>query len=304
MAVLGMSTFCVFPGQTPAEALRLAADAGFTGLEVWLGPQAALPGLDGYQPTALARLGREARRAGLALSVHAPSGEMSLASSDTAARRAAVRRLTACIRLASRMGAGTVVFHPGTVVAHTLYREYPPVELRFPREAAWRDARSRCADSLLAMASLARREGVRLCVETMGHERGTVTPAAEDLAWLVDQVGDPAAVAVAMDTGHCALSWGVEPAVRVLGGRIAYVHFNDTARGTNSGIRGHHAELGTGDVDFGALSPVLSRGDITLSLEVISFTDPEGVVRRSLGRLRAFVEEAGRALHLKTPAGR
>ncbi|MBI4200276.1 MAG: sugar phosphate isomerase/epimerase [Chloroflexi bacterium] len=304
MPILGMSTFCVFPGQTPAEALWLAADAGFTGLEVWLGPQAALPELGGYQASDLARLDREARRAGLALSLHAPSGEMNLASSDAGARQGAIRRLTGCIRLASRMGATTVVFHPGTVPAHTLYAEYPPLAGRVPRELAWQDARSRCADSIATTASVARREGVRLCAETMGHERGTVTPTAEDLVWLVDQVEDLPTVAVAMDTGHCALSWGVEPAVRILGSRIAYVHVNDTARGNNSGLRGHHAELGTGDIDFGALAPLLTRGGITLSLEVISFTDPEDVVRRSLGRLRELVKEAGRAPNLKTPAGR
>lgn len=103
-----------------------------------------------------ASLGQSARRLDIALSVHAPY-YINLSSEDDTVRRKSLTHIIKSLRVADKMGAERVVFHPGTLGSQS-------------RETAL----ERAAAMLEEIVAEARREGlldsVYLCPETMGKK--------------------------------------------------------------------------------------------------------------------------------------
>lgn len=103
-----------------------------------------------------ASLGHSAGMLGIELSIHAPY-YINLSSEDDAVRQKSIMHIMKSLRAADKMGAGRVVFHPGTIG-------------RQSRETAL----ERAAVLLEEIVAEARREGltdtVWLCPETMGKK--------------------------------------------------------------------------------------------------------------------------------------
>jgi len=139
------------------------------------------------------------------------------------------------------------------------------------------------ADRLAVLAARGRDHGIEVCFETTGYAGG---PSLSRLGDLIDHAG----VSVCLDVGYAYLEGGedgVESFLAAHGDRVAHLHVHDARHRGDT-----HIPVGSGDVAFDDLAPVLDRyvGDATASLEV--FTDDTDLLADSAGRFeRASTDE-------------
>lgn len=190
-----------------AEAVRLAAELGFTHVDV-----IGLEDRPASHREALADTGLFVSCAAVG---RGPEGIFPLDAADVATRRAKVDATKLQIVDAARLGATHCYLVPGTDGS-------PEALLRFGE-----------ACSLLADHAAGLR--VRLCVE---HVPGRALPS---VAAVLETIGDKN-LALLLDVGHCLIS-GEDAAavVRRAGPRLGYVHFDD-----NDGVGDLHWPLLTG----------------------------------------------------------
>ena len=93
-------------GKDLREGLELAKEAGYDGAEIQIYDA---PGGEAWEK--LVR--NEAERLGLLISVHAPSGDINLSSSNSGIRRESLSQVLDTIRSAAAVGAMSVTVHPG-----------------------------------------------------------------------------------------------------------------------------------------------------------------------------------------------
>lgn len=289
MPVLALSTFSLYPALSLSEAIRFALDEGWEGIEVWMTPQVSTP--SHWDPEKLdpGRLRSLVRSGGLRLTVHSPGGVNNLATHDAWHRRAAGEAIKGAIDLAAEIEAVGVVVHPGTVEATATFATYPRLTASLNFEGLRQEALRHSAEAIAGLVRYGRSKGVAIYIENVGYEKGTITPAPEDLLDLLRRVGVDG-VSLAYDTGHAALSWGVPEGVRPLADHVAHVHLNDSpGDNVRRGVRNHHVELGQGAIDFGAIAGFLRGVAGSLVLEVVDHEDPLGAVRRSREFLSALL---------------
>jgi hypothetical protein len=111
---------------------------------------------------------------------------------DPAARRAAEVHVRRTVEIAERLGAPRVLAVCG----------YGNVIVDAPFE--------RCRDFFAGLVPFARDRGVRLLVEPLGRSRAAAMTAPEEIDRLLDAIGAPDVLGVAMDTGHL-LDDGLDP---------------------------------------------------------------------------------------------
>ncbi len=88
------------------EAVGLVRDLGYAALEVW----AEHIRDQGFSP---ARLRSEAEARGLAVTLHGPSHDLNITSTNPGVRLESQRQYLASLETAAKMAAGIVVMHPG-----------------------------------------------------------------------------------------------------------------------------------------------------------------------------------------------
>lgn len=209
-------------GFSPTEALRIAADLGYDGVELW----AYHLRRDKAEPRELAQ---EAKRRGLILTLHALSWDLNPASSLEPVRTTALRLLNECIELAASLEAQVLVLHPGRVTV--------PSDNSAPYWAF-------LVEGLQTLARHARRFDVPMAIEHMEPLRGELVISPEDMQRLLSDVDVPE-LACTFDLAH--VPWGEEPIPyyeRMPA--VVHIHLSDANESR------YHLPLGQGRRDLAA----------------------------------------------------
>ena len=187
----------------PGEIVDVAQDLGYDGVEFWA-----------YQlrreRTDAIALGEQARRRGLAVTLHALSWDLNPASGIDSIRTASLEALHESVDLASRLGARMVITHPG----HTT-DPHDDAEVYWPRQVA----------AIREVADHAAEYGQQVAVEHMEPRQGEYVITPEDLNRLMREVDRPN-VGTVLDVAH--IPWGEdERAFLSRLERLTHVHLSD-----------------------------------------------------------------------------
>ncbi|MFV0132697.1 sugar phosphate isomerase/epimerase family protein [Streptomyces sp. HMX87] len=223
------------------DALGLLADLGYDGVGLTLDHMH----LDPLAPDLAARTRRVAHRlAALGLGVTVETGARyvldprrkhgpSLLDPDPDDRARRVDLLLRAVRVAADLGAHAVHCFSGTTPPGT------------DAGTAWK----RLAEALAPALDTACEAGVPLAVEP---EPGHLLATLDDFHRLRRALGDPEALGLTLDIGHCQCLEPVSPAdcVRAAGPWLRHVQIEDMRRGVHE-----HLPFGDGEIDF---PPVLA----------------------------------------------
>lgn len=206
-------------GQTDAEKLSLAREAGFDCVEFVVRSEGPAPSLTS-SAAELAALRETAVQSGIGLSslLGGQFWQTSLTDDDAATRARAVDAAAGCLRVAAQLGVGCVLMVPAVV--------YLPHAGGEARQVAYDSAYQRALEAFRQIARAAEETGVDVGVENVWN--GFLLSPLE-FARFLDEVGSPR-VGAYFDVGN-VLPLG-DPAdwITILGGRIKRIHVKDFCR--------------------------------------------------------------------------
>lgn len=161
------------------DAIEAAHRLHYAGVEIWAEHLWARD----EDPAAL---GRQAAGYGLAVSVHGPSRDLNVTSTNPGIRQESQRQYYRALTDAARMGASVVVVHPGALSSS-----------RDRAEGYW----PRLIEFFAALAGTAERLGLTVTVENMEERPREFITHPGDVVRLVEAVGTPA-LGLALDIAH------------------------------------------------------------------------------------------------------
>ncbi|WP_028801775.1 sugar phosphate isomerase/epimerase family protein [Streptomyces sp. 142MFCol3.1] len=270
------------------DALALLADLGYDGVGLTLDHMH----LDPLAPDLAARTARVARTlAARGLSVTVETGARyvldprrkhgpSLLDPDPGDRARRVDLLLRAVRVAADLGAHAVHCFSGITPSGT------------DEETAWK----RLAEALAPVVETATRAGVPLAVEP---EPGHLLSSLADFHRLREALGDPAALGLTLDIGHCQCLEPLPPAdcVRAAAPWLRHVQIEDMRRGIHE-----HLPFGDGEIDF---PPVLEALAATgyRALTVVELPRHSHAGPHFAAQSLPFLHRAARAIP-ESPEGR
>lgn len=231
-----------FPNQEPRDCFRMAKRFGYDGIELSfdesgpISPQSA-------EKSDLMEIRKAAESHGLSLYSLA-SGlywSTSLTAEDPAERERAEQLVRKQLDAAAALGCDTILILPGMVSGLGAADPVVPYEIVYERAQA----------ALLRLAEYAEKKRVTIGIENVWN-KFLLSPM--EMRDFIDRIGSQR-VAAYFDVGNVVRDGYPEQWIRILGHRIAKVHFKDYKRaiGTISGF----VELLAGDVDFAAVMRAL-----------------------------------------------
>ncbi|AWW36783.1 sugar phosphate isomerase/epimerase family protein [Streptomyces cadmiisoli] len=263
------------------DALALLADLGYDGVGLTLDHMH----LDPLAPDLASRTRKVAQRlAELGLTATVETGARyvldprrkhgpSLLDPDAGDRARRVALLIRAVRVAADLGAHAVHCFSGTLPAGT------------DEDTAWK----RLAESLAPVLDAATATGIPLAVEPEpGHLLGTL----DGFHRLRRELGDPEALGLTLDIGHCQCLEPLSPAdcVREAAPWLRHVQIEDMRRGVHE-----HLPFGDGEIDFPPVLEALAatgyQGLTVVELPRHSHAGPEHA-ERSLPFLRGAAAPA------------
>ena len=262
----GINTYSYTLDRSALDCVRNLGEQGYRGIELMMYPGHLWPTETDAASRRELRVASE--RAGIRITtINMPNIDINIAGASKEMRAYSLGLLTSFVQLAGDLGAPYIVIGPGK--ANPLFQ--PPKEELLGHLKAGLDS----------LCPLAKSSGVRLLLENMPF---SFLPSAQDLIDVIDDYGNPdIGVIYDVANGHFI---GKNPCeeLRLLKGLVEIVHFSDTGRGVYK-----HDPVGTGDVPFAAVAPVLSEiGYAELPvLEVIS-RNADADIRDSVRRLVAL----------------
>lgn len=291
MPKISLSTWSFFLTMDYQQAMQFAVDHGFQGIEIWSSDFDFLPGkITTKEINAIRSI---SRKNNILLAIHFCLTN-NLADINKGHLKESMKQLKETIRLCHEIGAGIAVIHPG-MIPHmyagmvpdmSIHCKSPSTHYKPPTLTTLKqDALVRFKKSLEDAVSFAEKNHVVIALENCGHLGNCVQSSFEDLVEWVDEIGNPA-LQITLDVGHANLEGDVQKAIEIFGPRIKHVHLND-----NNGISSNHGELGTGTIDWNAITPFLKSFNGMLSLEILAFDDAEGAVLRSKSFLENLLKE-------------
>ena len=253
--------YCGFGGEKkPREFIDWAAEKGLDGVELTIGDCLAA---DTTEEQAR-ELAAYAKSKGVGLRTLAAGfgwGKW-LCSDDQAERAEAVKLATGCLRLASWLGAETVLMVPG---ATRVAWDASHAEVSYL--AAWNNATA----SVRELAPVAESLGVNVALENVWN-RFLISPMEWKL--FLDQFESPR-VGIYFDVGNCCLTGRPEDFVEILGGRIKAVHLKNFEESDSAGgLHGFGDDLFKGAVDFKKLFAAFGKAGYEgpFTVEMIPFS--------------------------------
>lgn len=224
-----------FVGKSAVEAMRLAKDAGFEGIELTLDAEGDLnPNTTDAQ---LAELKAAAAEIGIALPSVASSlyWSYSFTSDDPEERQKAHDTAVTQMRFAKALGADTVLVVPGSVSVEFV-PERPVV--------AYDVAYDRALEEMKKLAPIAEELKINIGIENVWNKM-FLSPL--ELRDFIDKIGSDY-VGSYFDVGNVVFSGYPEHWIRILGKRIKKVHFKDYRR--NPGGLNCFVDILSGDVNW------------------------------------------------------
>ena len=283
MPKISLSTWSFFLKMNTQRAMDFAVRHGFQGIELWCNTFDFWP--RSVTSKEIEAIKATAKSNSLSLAVHFCMTSNNLADLNVGHLNESMNQLKETIRLCRRIGGEVVVVHPGTcpdIVTHNghfLNPRYTPAALK---QAAVEQFKKSLREATL----FAQSHDVALGLENATHVKNSIYETIGDLKEWVDEIDNPA-LGITLDLGHAQFDGGVNHLLRVLGSNIKHLHLYDMD-GTND----DQIELGTGIIDWYAISPFLRTFPGMLTLEVIVREDIEGAVLRS----KAFLERSLRGI--------
>jgi len=184
------------------DAIEAAHRLDYAGVEIWAEHLWAR----GEDPATLAR---QAAGYGLTVSVHGPSRDLNVTSTNLGIREESQRQYYRALADAARLGASVVVFHPGSLSSS---RDRP--------EEYW----PRLTEFFAALGQTAGDLGITVTVENMEERPGEFVTHPEDVARLVDDAG-VSVLGLALDIAH--LLFNRKPVdLTGLEGYVKHVHLS------------------------------------------------------------------------------
>ena len=233
-----------FVGKSNREAMKLAKDAGFEGIELALGAEGEIS----MTSTDEELLSLKAYAEELGIAIPSLSSGLcwtdSLTSDDPAQRERAHNMIVRQLYCAKMLGAETILIIPGSVSVEFV-PEWPVV----PYDVVY----ARALEAVKKLAPIAEAYGVQIGLENVWN-KFLLSPM--EMRDFIDRVGSPR-VASYFDVGNVMLEGYPEHWIKILGSRIAKVHFKDFSRkiGTADGF----VHLLQGDVNYPAVMKELEN---------------------------------------------
>lgn len=282
MPIISLSTWSFFLKMNTQRAMDFAVRHGFEGIELWCN-------IFDFWPRSVTSKEIEviksaAKGNNMSLAVHFCMTSNNLADLNVGHLNESMNQLKETIRLCRRIGGGVVVVHPGTCPdivthnGHSLNPKYTPAALK---QAAIEQFKKSLHEATL----FAQSHDVALGLENSTHIRNCIHSTIGDLMEWVDEINNPS-LGITLDIGHAQFEGGVNHVIRLLGSRIKHIHLYDF-----NGTDDDQIELGTGIIDWYAISPFLKTFPGMLTLEVIVREDLEGSVLRSKAFLDRLLKE-------------
>lgn len=182
----------------------------------------------------------------LTYSVHAPTGEINIASVNGRIRQASVAVLDDAMAVCSRIGADHIVVHPG----------YCPYE-----QVRSRSCTALC-HSLDDLTRLQDEHGVVVCIENMGSWECCHFRTPDFLPLLTSR-----GLGFVLDCGHARLNGNLD--AFLTSGACCHVHLHD-----NGGASDDHEACGSSTTDFSHVMAQLPRGTTSV-IETRSLADAD-----------------------------
>lgn len=227
-----------FVGKTNREAMKLAKDAGFEGIELALSTEGEIT----MTSTDEELLSIKAYAEELGIRIPSLSSGLcwtdSLTADDPAERQRAFDMVARQLYCAKMIGAETILVIPGTVSV-----EFVPEWGVVPYDVVY----ERALEQIKKLAPIAESCGVQIGLENVWN-KFLLSPL--EMRQFIDAVGSDY-VGAYFDTGNVVYSGYPEQWIRILGKRIFKVHFKDYRR--NPGGLNAFVDLLAGDVDWRAV---------------------------------------------------
>ncbi len=224
-----------FVGKTNKEAMKLAKDAGFEGIELALGAEGEIS----MTSTDEELLSIKAYAEELGIKIPSISSGLcwadSLSADDPAERQRAHDMIVRQLYCAKMLGAETILIIPGSVSVEFV-PEWPVV----PYDVVY----ERALEEVKKLAPIAEEYGVQIGLENVWN-KFLVSPL--EMRNFIDAVGSDF-VGSYFDTGNVVISGYPEQWIRILGKRIFKVHFKDYR--SNPGGINAFVDLLAGDVNW------------------------------------------------------
>ena len=224
-----------FVGKTNREAMKLAKDAGFAGIELALGTEGEIT----MTSTDEQLLGIKAYAEELGIAIPSISSGLcwadSLTADDPAQRQRAHDMIVRQLYCAKMLDAETILIIPGSVSVEFV-PEWPVV----PYDVVY----DRALEAVKKLAPIAESYGVEIGLENVWN-KFLLSPL--EMRNFIDAVGSDW-VGAYFDVGNVVYSGYPEHWIRILGKRIKKVHFKDYRR--NPGTLNAFVDLLSGDVNW------------------------------------------------------
>ncbi len=227
-----------FVGKTNREAMQIAKDAGFEGIELALGAEGEIT----MTSTDAELLSIKSYAEELGIKIPSLSSGLvwadSLSSDDPAERERAFKMVERLLYCAKVIGAETVLVVPGSVSVEFV-PEWPVV----PYDVVY----ARALEAIKKLAPIAEGYGVQIGLENVWN-KFLLSPM--EMRNFIDEVGSDY-VGAYFDVGNVVYSGYPEHWINILGKRIFKVHFKDFRR--NPGGLNAFVDLLSGDVNWPAV---------------------------------------------------
>ena len=224
-----------FVGKTNREAMKLAKEAGFEGIELALGTAGEIS----MTSTDAELLSIKAYAQELGIAIPSISSGLcwadSLAADDPAERQRAHDMIVRQLYCAKMLGAETILIIPGSVSV-----EFVPQWPVIPYDVVY----ERALEEVKRLAPIAEEYGVEIGLENVWN-KFLLSPL--EMRNFIDAVGSRW-VGAYFDVGNVVFSGYPEHWIRILGNRIKKVHFKDYRR--NPGTLNAFVDLLSGDVNW------------------------------------------------------